>query len=770
MSSFAPNNRAAKKSACRTCITGALWLACAGVAPMAWGDSPAGTEVAGGQDSAATSSTTVQSVPSSDQQAPAFKKMSMEELMNVEVATVTTASKAPEKTTDAPATVLVVTANDIKLRGYSNLKDVLRDLPGMETTENYFSEVGTNVPVRGIVGNNLIVVLVNGMRVNPPGGEYFPFRSDFNVRDAEQVEVIYGPGSTLYGQDAISAVINVKTKKPVEGQLGEIGADGGLYNEREGWLSLGKTFGNVSLTGYFQYHDSDLSPLDSEYAGWWAPAQKLSNTLTPRGLENSPHREDFGLNGFVRLEAEGWSLQYWHRQSERNSAEGFRPSALGYLDQARWGDKSDVVEARNTLHVSDAVTLDTSVTYNRYEIDPSTRYVFPAGNGSWFLNDFKYGRGTGINGEETLRWQVTPKISLLAGVYAGDFDIIPKSTVPGGADPNSDFAASAGNFNYIDPATGAVISVPRVVEVHYQTYAGYIEGAWQVTDHLKLIGGTRITSDTRLHETPVTPRASVVYGLTNNVTAKYIYTEAFVAPAPYFGFATFDNGSQLATSNPNLQAEKARSHEVNLNYAKENLNLGISGYYGEQSNLILVADRGAAANVIGNQQVTEVDANGNVIGQRTLVHSANGGNSRNFGVDLYGRATFGPFSPWASYSYVDFQQTVDGVTTGVAGTSRHNGRLGVTWAATNKLFITPSMVIRSTPENVIPDGLHLGSLPFELNLHMLYNITDHWHAFVDIRNLTNHKYALGGFAGNTQGVFATPQEGIHGVVGLELTY
>ena len=100
------------------------------------------------------------------------------------------------------AWVVVITAQDIRLRGYENLKDVLRDLPGMDTTENYFSEYGTLVPVRGIVGNNLIIVLVNGMRVNPPGGEYFPFRSDFSVRDVEQIEVIYGPGSTLYGEDA----------------------------------------------------------------------------------------------------------------------------------------------------------------------------------------------------------------------------------------------------------------------------------------------------------------------------------------------------------------------------------------------------------------------------------------------------------------------------------------------------------------------------------------------------------------------------------------
>ena len=127
---------------------------------------------------------------------------------------ITTASRTLERATEAPATVYVITAEDIRTRGYSTLVDVLRDLPGMEMIEQYYSEQGTLVPVRGVVGNNKIVLLINGMRVNPPGGEELMIRSDVSVRFAEQIEIIYGPGSTLYGQDAISAVINIKTRSP----------------------------------------------------------------------------------------------------------------------------------------------------------------------------------------------------------------------------------------------------------------------------------------------------------------------------------------------------------------------------------------------------------------------------------------------------------------------------------------------------------------------------------------------------------------------------
>ena len=126
-------------------------------------------------------------LPSALADEPAYESMSLEELLQVPV--VVTASRQDEAVTDAPATTVVITREEIRLRGYAFLKDVLRDLPGMETQEYFNSQIGTRVPVRGQLGNHKIIVLVNGMRVNPPGGENMVFRSDISVRDADQIEV-----------------------------------------------------------------------------------------------------------------------------------------------------------------------------------------------------------------------------------------------------------------------------------------------------------------------------------------------------------------------------------------------------------------------------------------------------------------------------------------------------------------------------------------------------------------------------------------------------
>lgn len=690
-----------------------------------------------------------------------LEAMSPEELLGVRVSSVTTASKRLEKTTAAPGTVLVITKDEILLRGYSNLKDVLRDLPGMETIEYYFSEFGTQVAVRGITGNNKIVVLVNGMRVNPPGGENFPFRGDFSVRQAERIEVIYGPGSTLYGQDAISAVINVVTVRPENSFEGNAGVDGGFYNTVEGWGAVGGAFGadkQFKVSAYAQVLDSDLTSLDKHYPSWWKPYETVANA---NGSGAPPDRKDYGLNAFLRLETETSSIQVWHRESERSSSEGFTtdPPSLGYVPEARWRDRSTVIEGRNRLAFTDDVQLDSVVTYNRYEISPHSRYVFPASPTNWFFDDYKYGIGDTIGLEETVHATLLPTLQLLAGGSVAFSDIIPKSTVPGGADPDGDVVSQGGSFVYID-GTGATNTIQRVVQQKYETYAAYAELAWQAADKLKLIGGARLTYDTRFDELPFTPRAAVVYDVNDRVTAKYVFTRAYVQPASYFGFTTYDNGTLLNTSNPDLEPETAISHEINVTYHKENLNLGLSVYYGQQENLILLSDRGLPQNVV-ETTVTMLDGS-----TRTLVRTVNGGDSHNVGLDLYGQVKCGRVNSWFSYSFVDFDEENGAMTSGLRGISAHNGRFGVTWMLTPKLFVTPSLVIRSRPENVTAGALDDElDIPWEANLHALYRVNRHVDVFFTLRNVFDNEYALGGVTG-----FAVPQETFTGVLGVRATF
>ena len=688
--------------------------------------------------------------------------------MQLSVATVTTASKKEEKVTEAPGMVIVIDKNDIRLRGYSTLKDVLRDLPGMDLAGNFFSEIGTQASVRGITGNNKVVVLVNGMRVNPPGGEYFPFRSDFSVREAEQIEVIYGPGSTLYGQDAINAVINVKTKQPpASGKTAvELGGDGGFHNEREFWGSFGKVFDsarNILFNGYVQYHDSNLTQLDREYPQYWKGFKEVAQ---PKGSGTVPDRWDYGLNAFAKLEIGNFSLQSWYRNSERSSGEGYGPSVLAFVPQARWQDSSWVTEARFKWKISDKVKLDSSVTYNWYEVDPVSRYVFPLNEKKWFFNDYKYANEHSLQVEETLRVDFSSSLSALLGGTYTNYDIIPKSTIPGGTRPggHNDIIRQGGNFvYYTQPGNPASMNlIPRAVDSEFSRYGAYLELSWQIASRLKVIVGGRVDKDTRIADPSYTPRGAIIYNITDAITAKYTYSWAYISPAPSFD-ASYDRGDILATSNPGLQPETSKLHEVNITYNKDAVNLGLSLYYGEQSSLILVSDGARPANILLNPVFVDLAGTSS----RKLVNSVNSGTSHNGGLDFYGKAKpTRNLSTWFSYSYTTYEEMTGGVTTGLDGISQHNFRLGATWAITPHLFFTPSLVARSTPRNVtggtLTDELHN---PWELNLNVLYAPKDYIEFFATLKNVTNNHYALTQFT-----PYASPQETFSGVFGLRMAF
>ena len=716
---------------------------------------------------------------------PSLEGASIDELLNVRVTTVTTASKRAEKSTAAPGTVIVIDKNDIRLRGYSNLKDVLRDLPGMETSEYVFTELGTQVAVRGVLSNNKIVVLVNGMRVNPPGGEYFPLRNDFSVRMAEQIEIIYGPGSTLYGQDAISAVINIKTvappgpapAAPYDGKgaapiaansgplTGEVGGHYGLDEEREAWGAFGKVFDaarNILINGYVQIHESNLTRFDREYPHWWDDFKDIAE---PKGRGTVPERKDFGLNAFVRLEVGHFSLQTWYRDSERSSSEGYGPVALAFIREARWQDRSWVTEAKYDWKITDAVSLTSAVTYNWYEVDPHSRYVFPRNETEWFFNDFKYANGNSFSVEETLRVDFSRSLSMLLGGTYTNYDIIPKATVPGGADrgDDQDIVRQGGAFQYSLTPGGALTPIPRVVEVDFARYGAYLEFGWQIAPKLKVIAGGRVDKDTRIDEPSYTPRGSLIWNVTDSLTAKYTYSWAYISPAPYFAFATYDRGDILNTGNPNLQPETAKTHEINITYNKEAVNLGLSLYAGKQESLVLVSD----ANLAPNTLAAEVFLDGDGNQKRRLTNTVNSGTSKNAGIDFYGRAKLTPnLSTWFSYSYTTLEEDTAGKIFGLKGISAHNFRLGATWAITSQLFVTPSLVARSTPQH-----LNAGRLgdelqdPWFINLHVLYAPRERVEFYVDLRNVTDNHYATTGFLPN-----AIPQETFSGVFGMRLSF
>jgi iron complex outermembrane recepter protein len=158
------------------------------------------------------------------QSVPDVTSMSLEDLMNMQV---TSVSKRPEKVADAAAAVFVITQEDIRRSGATSIPDALRMVPGLEVAQ--IDQNKWAIGSRGFNGrfDNKLLVLIDGRSVYTPlfSGVYWNVQ-DVVLEDVDRIEVIRGPGATLWGANAVDGVINIITKsaKATQGGLVSVGA------------------------------------------------------------------------------------------------------------------------------------------------------------------------------------------------------------------------------------------------------------------------------------------------------------------------------------------------------------------------------------------------------------------------------------------------------------------------------------------------------------------------------------------------------------------
>lgn len=667
---------------------------------------------------------------------------------------VTTPSRMAEEADQAPASTYVITRAEIIARGYFTLEELLTDLPGMELLPWYQSEIGTRVPVRGIQGNNRILFMVNGMRINPPGGEEMPLRHDIDIQMAERVEVVYGPAATLYGQDACSAAINIITTttshRTLDNRYGEMlgnvidlvdsGSRAAARPQlRLGYGSFGRVtvqaglsqkLGDLDMTASAYYHQSDLSDQAEEYPEYW-------RRWYDPALAGTPQRGEEALNLFLRLEDENNSLQLWHRDSRRSSAEGGLGGIIYYVPEAVWADGSTVIEARNRFWLSNRLSVESLLSYNRYEIDPESRYVWPAA-GKLYYDDWKYGIGRGSTLEERLNFRLSERVRCSGGFVAADYGIIPKTTVPGGADPGADIGIQSGWFTYYTRQGDAASEqrLPKAHEISYQSYGAYAEVSVDWLPALRTVAGVRLDHNSRLDsEWPFSPRFAALYQA-GDFSLRYQFARAFVSPSPLNSYFTAENGQSFFIPNPQLESELATANELSLGYSRQQLSLNLALYHNRLDNLIVIDEQAPAAGTVW------MDAQGTQ--PRLLKPGVNEGRSTARGLDLSGRYSLAKGSIWGSWSYVEVKGETRGITTPASGLSPHQLRLGITALPMQRLTATLSLVLRSTPEGSDGAAGVRTSMPYEVNGSLQFRAGRWLTLFGQVKNITNNHYGLAG--------------------------
>jgi iron complex outermembrane recepter protein len=169
-----------------------------------------------------------------------LKRLTLEELSQIEV---TSPSKEPEPAFKVPMAIHVITAEDIRRSGATTIPDVLRLAPGVEVARLEGSKWSVGIRGFGSRLSRSVLVLIDGRTVYTTffAGTYWEVQ-DTVLEDIERIEIIRGPGGTIWGPNAVNGVINIITKhtKDTPGILATVIAG----NEEQGVLQFRQGGGN----------------------------------------------------------------------------------------------------------------------------------------------------------------------------------------------------------------------------------------------------------------------------------------------------------------------------------------------------------------------------------------------------------------------------------------------------------------------------------------------------------------------------------------------
>ena len=300
--------------------------------------------------------------------------LSIEQLMSLPV---TSVSKKAQNPNDAAAVIAVLTADDLHRSGSTSLADALRLVPGMQVGQINSSQ--WSISSRGFSGQyaNKLLVMVDGRTVYTPtlAGVYWDLQQPM-LEDLERVEVIRGPGGTLWGANAVNGVINVVSKSARDTQGGLLFAGGGnvhlttdgvRYGGKIGENTYYRVFGSYQLADAYQGADGD--PAED---GWSSGAggfridhyQGEDSHFTWQGDATAVEIDDHDSEGYNANTLARWSREL----SERSGVE-----VQAYYDRTY---RNEILRARPTVDTFDLAAHHTFGVGQRHDVIWGLGYRF----------------------------------------------------------------------------------------------------------------------------------------------------------------------------------------------------------------------------------------------------------------------------------------------------------------------------------------------------------------------------------------------------------
>ena len=542
--------------------------------------------------------------------------MSLEDLLNVDI---TTASKSSQSVNQAPATIFVITADQIKSKGYFNLEEALEDIPGIEIQRKAVTETSNHYSFRGISGNDKFVVLLDGVRVSSIVGTPHAISNNYSIANAKRIEVILGPASALYGADAFSGIVNIITREGGEDFTGlEVATNYGSFNTAENNIRIGGKTGEIKFSLNGKYYHSDEPNFAKEYPNEYSWFNNEYQNNGQVRLAPQPILEDIIVNAplveyrtptdayflHARFNFKDFEVGVMKNFESHSSSVGGRPEYNIYDKDATYdiGITSFYLK-HSYITESKKFGVESTISHGIHELKPESKFV---NTFTSYMDGFKYGKESITKFDEQLTWNLKENISLIGGFSFEDINALPKTgDLPFMFDVN--MAADLQDIYYLgtniaDQFGNDLTVYQDFYYLNYQNYGSYLQFQGLFSEKVGITLGGRVDYNTRYGLT-VNPRAGVTFMPTKKLNFKLLYGQAYLAPSPYTAYQHY--GAFLPTTdaggvngltgpfwhlpNPDLEPEKLNSIELGTGFtASENLIFSANGYYNMIDNLIVI--------------------------------------------------------------------------------------------------------------------------------------------------------------------------------------
>jgi iron complex outermembrane receptor protein len=482
---------------------------------------------------------------------------------------ISTAAKYEQAISEAPASVTIITSEDIERYGYRTLDEVLMSIRGFYTrNDRNYAYMGIRGFSRPGDYDNRVLVLINGHTLNENvyGAPFFGTDLGMNLDTIERIEIVRGPGSALYGTGAMFAVVNVITKDGNIIDGFKLSAETGSYGRLQGAAVFGKGFGNgidISVSGlwgdikgqdlYFEEYDAPTTNYGIAENLDWDKYYGLLTTIT---------YDAFELQGMITSREKGIPTGAWE---------------MIFNEDAKGLDERKFIEFKYDQDIG----VDKNIMLRGYFDHYGYRGTYPYEDINWFdAND-----GNWLGGEFRFRWDIRPDNRLIVGTEYQDH-------------LRADYREWDEDATYFDG------------NFPFDVRSFYLQDEYQLTENLSLTLGVR-RDDYSTVGSSTTPRGAIIYNPMKSGTLKLLYGEAFRAPNVYeVHYESVDE----AKGNPDLNPEKVRTMEVIWEQRLNDELLGIVSFYNYDMKELIDQKIDPADSLLQFRNVSKVKAKGIELG------------------------------------------------------------------------------------------------------------------------------------------------------------